>query len=133
MDTKINQARKFLEHKDKVLLNVLFRGRELQHLDEGRRIIINWVFPEPARPYVLNLENCALTYLADRRSERADATVVLERGALDRLLLRELTLADAMQSGSVRVDGDVVQVEELLGMLDNFSLMFEVVEPKRPA
>ena len=99
----------------------------------GRRIIINWVFPEPARPYVLNLENCALTYLADRRSERADATVVLERGALDRLLLRELTLADAMQSGSVRVDGDVVQVEELLGMLDNFSLMFEVVEPKRPA
>ena len=41
--TKINQARKFLEHKDKVLLNVLFRGRELQHLDEGRRIIVMMV------------------------------------------------------------------------------------------
>jgi translation initiation factor IF-3 len=37
--TKINQARKFLEHKDKVLVNVLFRGRELQHIEEGRRII----------------------------------------------------------------------------------------------
>jgi translation initiation factor IF-3 len=37
--TKINQARKFLEHKDKVLLNVQFKGRELQHLEEGRRII----------------------------------------------------------------------------------------------
>jgi alkyl sulfatase BDS1-like metallo-beta-lactamase superfamily hydrolase len=100
---------------------------------EGRRIVINWVFPEPARPYVLNLENCALTYLAGRRSERADATVMLDRGALDRLLLRELSLADAMQSGGVRIDGDFSQLGELLGMLDDFSLMFEVVEPKRPA
>lgn len=39
VETKINQARKFLEHKDKVLLNVLFRGRELQHIEEGQRII----------------------------------------------------------------------------------------------
>ncbi len=40
VDTKVNQARKFLEHKDKVLVNVLFRGRELQHIEEGQRIII---------------------------------------------------------------------------------------------
>lgn len=39
VETKINQAKKFLEHKDKVLVNVLFRGRELQHIEEGRRII----------------------------------------------------------------------------------------------
>lgn len=39
IDTKVNQARKFLEHNDKVLVNVLFRGRELQHLEEGRRIV----------------------------------------------------------------------------------------------
>lgn len=39
IDTKVNQARKFLEHNDKVLVNVLFRGRELQHIDEGKRII----------------------------------------------------------------------------------------------
>jgi translation initiation factor IF-3 len=39
VETKIHQARKFLEHKDKVLVNVQFRGRELQHIEEGRRII----------------------------------------------------------------------------------------------
>jgi translation initiation factor IF-3 len=39
VETKVNQARKFLEHKDKVLVNVLFRGRELQHIEEGKRII----------------------------------------------------------------------------------------------
>jgi translation initiation factor IF-3 len=39
IDVKVHQARRFLEHKDKVLLNVLFRGRELQHIEEGKRII----------------------------------------------------------------------------------------------
>src|SRR4029079_9519025 len=40
IDTKVNQARKFLEHKDKVQISVLFRGRELQHIEEGQRIIV---------------------------------------------------------------------------------------------
>jgi len=39
VETKVNQARKFLEHNDKVLVTVLFRGRELQHQEEGRRIL----------------------------------------------------------------------------------------------
>src|SRR5262245_24571727 len=39
VETKVNQARKFLEHKDKVLVYVLCKGRELQHIEEGRRII----------------------------------------------------------------------------------------------
>ena len=100
---------------------------------EGRRLVINWVFPDPGQPYVLNLENCALTYLADRRRDGADATVTLHRATLDRLILRELPLADAMHSGAVRIDGDAAKVGELLGLLDDFSLMFQVVEPKRPA
>jgi translation initiation factor IF-3 len=39
VDTRVNQARKFLAHGDKVLLKVQFRGREMQHIEEGRRII----------------------------------------------------------------------------------------------
>jgi translation initiation factor IF-3 len=39
VEVKVNQARRFLEHKDKVLVNVLFRGRELQHIEEGQRVI----------------------------------------------------------------------------------------------
>ncbi len=36
---KVNRARLFLEHKDKVLLSVMFRGRELAHIEEGHRVI----------------------------------------------------------------------------------------------
>ena len=39
VDTRVNQAKKFLEEGDKVLLKVQFRGREMQHIEEGRRII----------------------------------------------------------------------------------------------
>jgi alkyl sulfatase BDS1-like metallo-beta-lactamase superfamily hydrolase len=98
---------------------------------EGQRIVINWVFSDLDLRYVLNLENCALTYLADQRSDAADATVTLERAALNRLVLREVAFADAVERGLVRVDGDTAKVADLFGLLDDFSLMFAVVEPKR--
>jgi alkyl sulfatase BDS1-like metallo-beta-lactamase superfamily hydrolase len=97
----------------------------------GKRIVVNWVFSDLGTRYVLNLENCALTYLAERGSERADATVTLERSVLDRLVLREATLADATRDGLVTIDGDAARVVELFGLFDDFALMFEVVEPRR--
>jgi translation initiation factor IF-3 len=39
VDTKAGHARKFLEHNDKVQVTVLFRGREMQHQEEGRRVL----------------------------------------------------------------------------------------------
>ena len=39
IEVKVNRARDFLEHKDKVLLTVMFRGREMAHVTEGRRVI----------------------------------------------------------------------------------------------
>ena len=39
VDTKAAQARKFLEHNDKVQITVIFRGREMQHVEEGRRVL----------------------------------------------------------------------------------------------
>jgi translation initiation factor IF-3 len=39
LETKAAQARKFLEHNDKVQITVIFRGREMQYQDEGRRVL----------------------------------------------------------------------------------------------
>jgi len=41
IETKINQARRFLEHKDKVLIYVVYKGRELQHIEEGKRVLLH--------------------------------------------------------------------------------------------
>ncbi len=37
--TKIRQAEKFLQNKDKVQVSVLFRGREMAHIEEGRKVM----------------------------------------------------------------------------------------------
>lgn len=39
IDFKVKQALGFLEHKDKVQVSVIFRGRELAHIDEGRKVM----------------------------------------------------------------------------------------------
>jgi translation initiation factor IF-3 len=39
IDFKVKQAIGFLEHKDKVQVSVIFRGRELAHIDEGRKVM----------------------------------------------------------------------------------------------
>ncbi|HEV3138466.1 MAG TPA: translation initiation factor IF-3 [Pirellulales bacterium] len=36
---KLAQARTFLQHKDKVIVSVIFRGREMAHIEEGRKVI----------------------------------------------------------------------------------------------
>jgi alkyl sulfatase BDS1-like metallo-beta-lactamase superfamily hydrolase len=98
---------------------------------EGRRMAIDWVFPDLDRRYALTLDHCALTCLADRAGDRPDATVTLDRPALDRLVLREVPLARALEQGLVRIEGDGSRVAELFDLLDDFRLMFEVVEPRR--
>jgi len=39
IEFKVKQAKGFLEHKDKVVVSVVFRGRELAHIDEGKKVM----------------------------------------------------------------------------------------------
>jgi translation initiation factor IF-3 len=39
LSVKVTQAKHFLEHKDKVIVSVIFRGREIAHVEEGRKVI----------------------------------------------------------------------------------------------
>ncbi|MCE5303164.1 MAG: translation initiation factor IF-3 [Planctomycetaceae bacterium] len=39
IQVKVSKAREFLEHKDKVIVTVVYRGREMAHVEEGRKVI----------------------------------------------------------------------------------------------
>ncbi len=39
IDFKVKKAIDFLKHKDKVQVTVLFRGREMAHIEEGRKVM----------------------------------------------------------------------------------------------
>lgn len=39
IEVKVKHAREFLTHRDKVQVSVVFRGRELAHVEEGQRVM----------------------------------------------------------------------------------------------
>lgn len=39
IEVKVGRAREFLSHKDKVVVSVIFRGRELAHIEEGQKVV----------------------------------------------------------------------------------------------
>ncbi len=98
---------------------------------EGVGFVLSWIFPDLGRRYVLRLQSCALTYLADRDPERANATITLDRPVLDRLVLRELTIEAALAQGVATIAGDPAPVMRLFDLLDDFPLLFDVIEPRR--
>jgi alkyl sulfatase BDS1-like metallo-beta-lactamase superfamily hydrolase len=57
--------------------------------------------------------------------------VTLARPVLDRLVLRELTIEAAIDQGLVAIAGSRQRVVQLFGLLDDFALMFDVIEPRR--
>ncbi|MEE9147414.1 MAG: alkyl sulfatase dimerization domain-containing protein, partial [Candidatus Tectomicrobia bacterium] len=97
----------------------------------GKHMVINWRFPDIAERYVLNLENCALTYLDDRSAAHAQVTVTLDRPVLSQLLLRHVTLGDAIGRGMITLEGDASKLSELFELIDEFHFLFEILEPRR--
>ena len=102
---------------------------------EGKRIVINWNFTDPqggaAQPYVLNLENAALTYVAGKQAANADVSFTLARATLDAITLKQTTFQEAVAAGKIQFTGNPSSLAELYGLLDEFQRMFEIVEPKR--
>jgi alkyl sulfatase BDS1-like metallo-beta-lactamase superfamily hydrolase len=92
--------------------------------------VLNWRFTDIKQDYVLNLENSALTSIADTQAENADATLTLTRATLDEISLQKSTFASAIQSGQIAVAGKREKLVELLEMLDTFPIRFPVVEPR---
>jgi alkyl sulfatase BDS1-like metallo-beta-lactamase superfamily hydrolase len=100
---------------------------------EGKHIVLNWSFTDTGETFVLNLENSALTYSEGAQAANADASFTLERGTLDRVVAKQATFQDAVAAGKIKVFGNPMRLAELMGLMDEFPRMFEIVEPKRTA
>src|SRR3546814_20481714 len=84
---------------------------------------------EEGGKYLLELDNGVLNHTAGVQADDADATVTLSRDALNKIILQETTLAEAMDSGDVKVEGDTAKLGTLVDYLDPFEVWFNIVEP----
>lgn len=96
---------------------------------EGKHIVVNWDFTDTGDKYVLNLQNSALTYTSGELSNKADVTITLQRVTFNAILTGATTFEKEQKSQNVVIDGSVVKLFELMGMMDSFSPSFNIVTP----
>jgi len=70
-----------------------------------------------------------LTHTMGKLASDPDATVTLNRSTLDMITLRQKTFLQAVGDGSAKIQGNGAKLQELLGMLDEFNPLFDVVTP----
>ena len=98
---------------------------------EGKHIVLNWSFTDTKEKFVLTLENCALTYLEGAQDAKADASFTLSRSMLDEAIAKQTSFPEAIASGKIKFTGNAMRLAELMGLMDEFPRMFEIVEPRR--
>ncbi|GAB1645316.1 alkyl/aryl-sulfatase [Krasilnikovia sp. MM14-A1259] len=90
---------------------------------------LNWEFTDTDQTYAVTVRHAALTYRAGRGLPDPDATITLTRALLDQISIGDTTFEQAINNGALRIDGDPAALTELLGCLDEFHVMFNIVEP----
>jgi alkyl sulfatase BDS1-like metallo-beta-lactamase superfamily hydrolase len=97
----------------------------------GKKLTINWDFPDTKQKYALFLERSVLNEWPDYQAENADATVTVDRATLNQILEKKLTPQQAIDENKATITGDRAKLDELLGCLDNLgsSFWFNVVTP----
>jgi alkyl sulfatase BDS1-like metallo-beta-lactamase superfamily hydrolase len=90
---------------------------------------IDWQVSDPDQQHAITVRNAVLRHKPGSHGEDADATLLVEREALNQLLLKTADIGELAESGRLRVEGDGVKLGELLGLLDEPDPGFAIVTP----
>jgi alkyl sulfatase BDS1-like metallo-beta-lactamase superfamily hydrolase len=98
----------------------------------GQHLEVNWTVTTAdgrAEKVWLTLENSVLSHVMGRHGDKPDASVTVARATLDQINLQRKTFPQAVQAGEAKIEGNPAALVRLLGMLDTFPTMFEIVTP----
>jgi alkyl sulfatase BDS1-like metallo-beta-lactamase superfamily hydrolase len=93
--------------------------------------VLNWTFNDTGERFVLTLENCALTSKRRRAIRQSGCELHAGAGTLDEVIATQTSFPEAIAAGKIKVSGNPTRLPELMGLMDEFPHMFEIVEPKR--
>ena len=88
---------------------------------------INLVTPDNGEKYVVELSNGVLTNVEGYQAKQADLTLSLDRAELDRIILGQVKLAELVEAGSAKAEGDITAMERLFSYQIDFDLRFQMV------
>jgi alkyl sulfatase BDS1-like metallo-beta-lactamase superfamily hydrolase len=94
-----------------------------------RRITLDWRFTDTGDEYGLTLQNGVLTHRRGTPAGPIDATVSIQRSALNEVVAGTAKLEELISSGRLAIEGDQAKLAELLGLLDPPDPNFAIVTP----
>ncbi len=95
---------------------------------EGLSLRIDWVMDDESERWKLTLSHSALSHAPGSHGAAAMATVRMNRATLAAIVSGG-GFAQALQQGRIPVAGDTLALRQLLGTLDTFQPMFNILEP----
>jgi len=91
---------------------------------------IDWVIADPDEAHSIFVRNGVLRHRPGRHDPAADAALLVDRAALDELLLKTADVVELAESGRLRIEGDGEKIGELLGLLEEPDPRFPIVTPR---
>jgi alkyl sulfatase BDS1-like metallo-beta-lactamase superfamily hydrolase len=91
---------------------------------------IDWLIADPDEEHAITVGNGVLRHRPGSHGEEADATLRIDREALNRMLLDPESAVALAEEGRLRVEGDGEKLGELLGLLDEPDPGFPIVTPR---
>lgn len=96
----------------------------------GRTIKMQFNFPDIDRKYYVLINNSVLNYYPNRIEPNADVTVSIDRKLIDKIVLGKTDFVKEVESGAVKVGGDLKKLAEFSTLFDHFDPWFNIVTPR---
>jgi alkyl sulfatase BDS1-like metallo-beta-lactamase superfamily hydrolase len=95
----------------------------------GKQLTIGWQVTNPDEHYLLTLENSVLHHRPWPKDANPEATLIIERQALNEMLADTADLTALAETGRLQLEGDGTKLGELLDLLEEPDPNFPIVTP----
>ena len=99
---------------------------------EGLKFVINLVTPDNGEKYAVELSNSTLTNIKGEQAKNPNLTITINRSDLEAVMAGKVTFDEQVTAGKTKLVGDRKPLDQLRGMLVQFTPDFELVPGTKP-
>lgn len=96
---------------------------------ENKEIVLNLKLTDSEQSYHIEVRNSILFYRNDAFVENADVTLITTREACNQIFAGTKKIAEIVAEKSIKIEGDISKLQELMSLLDGFDPVFSIVTP----